>query len=314
MEYSTTFYKGIGNIYTRNDGLLAIVASSCDFDKTNTKSVSNKHLTCGSLNEIDLTSFSQRLPHREHRQTHEGMCFTREELRKQQLVSSLTIFAQPHWYAQHVGAVKSSVHSDEVIFYRAPFQSLMFYHTVFWLIERYGLENDVVSIFLDVKHHFGLSYLSCYECLEMYKRYNKKVTAHIIPRRHGKTAFTKIALGLMIALFPFADLKLVYIAQNAALPKDVLSAVNSIVQSTERTFNQTQLLRQNALRQLGHVQQQHLPPSFKLNLVVNQQHREIICTFSSSKTPNVKYTNSCKFICYSKNRVSHQVFIWSYLK
>ena len=298
------FYKGIGHIYKHNDGMLAIVASACDFDKTNVKSHSNKRVTCGSMNELDLTPFRDRMRLLQNGQEeHHRICTTREALLKQQLVSSLTLFTQPNWYAQHVGAIKSSVHSTEVKFHRAPFQSLMFYHAVFWLIQRYELENEVVDIFMDVKHQFGLTYLSGFECLEMYKRYNKKVTVHIIPRRHGKTAFTKTMLGLMIALFPHAKLKMVYCAHNAALPTDMLSAVYNIVESTQKTFNQTQLTRQKALRQLGHVQQHRLPPAYKLSCTVNQQHREISCTFTPFTGSKPVFTNTCKFICYSKDKV-----------
>ncbi len=296
-----TFYKGLGTVSSINGGLKAIAAWSYDCDKMSIAACTNRHFMFNNLSGVDFIDEKHLLGECVAKgqliKTADNKSSTKKTWAMEQLVLGLNIFIDDRWYAKHVS------NRDDGFFQRAPFQSLMFYYTVFWLIERHDLTDCSVEVFMELKEQLGLGWLTRGECELMRVHFQKTIAAHIIPRRHGKTAFSKIMIGLSLALFPRAKFRLVYCAHNRALPKDMYTSVVSIINSVKAEYNHQQQLWRSAQKHLGHVSGDKLRPCYKLSYAVDVDKREVTCYFTPIVGDQTVYANTCRCVCYQQNQV-----------
>ncbi len=243
--------------------------------------IHTRYLSVGTL---DIPEVTENVPDEEN------------ELKKQEIIEGFTVLLADEWYISNIGCVRSRIYPDWKCFYRAPFQSLMLYHAMFCVIDRYDMMHEAIEILTDIKHLLGWQSLSLYDCEQICKKFNKIVTIHIIPRRHGKTAFTKIMVCLLLALFPRANFKMLYLAQNASLPNDMFRSVEGMVGSIKNKFNRNQQIWQSRMKQIG----AKVKRCYKLEIFSRKQQREVECHFSDGNIINV---NECKCLCYSIDKV-----------
>ena len=128
-------------------------------------------------------------------------------------------------------------------FSRVPFQQFMSLDMLLNMIDRSGLKEHRSWMFRHLKDLLGFHWLTVSKCEIIHRLMNRRVVAHSIRRRMGKSVQVTADLARALCFFPRAGIKAIYTVHNGQSAKDMHGIVFESVGKLVTMFNTMQFYR-----------------------------------------------------------------------
>lgn len=152
-----------------------------------------------------------------------------------QFFASVEMTLDPRCCEQIVaGALRSGA------FFWLPFQQFMVLDAVKTMLERSGLGEHALYVFMHLKKRLGFHWLTVSKAKALVELFSAKVVGHNVRRRMGKTVAVYSILARTLALFPAADIGALYTAHRAPAANACFEAVKEACQRLAVLFNARQ--------------------------------------------------------------------------
>ena len=140
-----------------------------------------------------------------------------------------------------------------------PFQKFMCLETLVVMMDRSGLGEHKPFLLGEIRRELGcLTWWTVSKIERICDLLSRRVVAHCIRRRMGKTVSMYAELAKCLTFFPRANLKSIYTVHKASLANQCHSNVKMAVMDMVKLFNRTQLAAYQARRREKHHVDTHL--------------------------------------------------------